>query len=35
MICLSNPFKFDNKNKVFYLICQAKFFAYRKIIVTI
>jgi len=35
MICLSIPFKFDNKNKVFYLSCQAKFFVEKEIIATI
>lgn len=32
---LSIPFNFDNKNKVFYLSCQALFSIYKKLIVTI
>jgi len=32
---LSIPFNFDNKNKVFYLSCQALFSMRKKFIVTI
>ena len=32
---LSIPFNLDNKNKVFYLSCQALFSIYKKLIVTI